>query len=210
MREILTNVAKLYSDNVNTFGASVRSVGWKDEASQRLRFQKLLQVIEKKECAALTVNDLGCGYAAFYQYLNEAGSSLTISKYYGYDISEEMLTMAKRLVKDSNAVFINSEQIMYEADYSFASGLFNVKLDAEDSLWARYIKETLFNMNEKSRKGFAFNALTTHVDYRVNHLYYSDPLYYFGFCKENFSRNASLLQNYGLYEWTIIVNKEKE
>ncbi len=207
MRDLLANVAKLYSDNVKTFGASARSAGWKDEASQNLRFQKLLEVINERKGAELTINDLGCGYGAFYHYLRTE-SSLKVSRYYGYDISEEMLTLAKRSIKDKSAVFINSERILHEADYSFASGIFNVKLEIEDTLWEHYIKETLVNMNERSLKGFAFNVLTTYVDYRESQLYYADPLSFLDFCEKNFSGNVSLLQNYGLYEWTIIVRKE--
>ena len=206
MRELLANVARLYSENVKAFGTSARSAGWKDDASQNLRFQKLLEVISCTTSAGLAINDLGCGYGAFYQYL-KAECSLKISKYYGYDISEEMLESARNLVKDKNAIFIDSERILHETDYSFASGIFNVNFDIEDGLWEDYIKETLFNMNDKSSKGFAFNALTTHVDYRESQLYYADPLFFLDFCKKNFSRNVSLLSDYGLYEWTMTVRK---
>ena len=68
MKELLANVARLYSENVRAFGAGARSAGWKDDASQQLRFQKLLEVIGG-ESGGLTVNDLGCGYGAFYKYL---------------------------------------------------------------------------------------------------------------------------------------------
>ena len=206
MRELLANVAKLYSDNVKNLGASAKSAGWKDETSQKLRFRKLLEVIEEMKGTVLTVNDLGCGYGAFYKYL-KTELSQKISRYYGYDISEEMLILANRLLEDKGALFINSEQIQYEADYSFASGIFNVKLDVEKNLWEHYFKETLLNMSEKSIKGFAFNALTTYVDYEESHLYYADPLFFFDFCKKNFSKNVSLLHDYGLYEWTITVKK---
>jgi SAM-dependent methyltransferase len=206
VRELLVNVAKLYSDNVKAFGATARSAGWKDEASQRLRFQKLLEVIEGGKGAELTINDLGCGYGAFYRYLRTR-ASLRVVNYYGYDISEEMLTLARKSIRSKTAIFTNSEQILYEADYSVASGIFNVKLNIEDSSWENYIRETLFNMNEKSIKGFAFNALTTYVDYKESYLYYVDPLFLFDFCKKNFSKKVSLLHDYGLYEWTIIVRR---
>lgn len=83
-----------------------------------------------------------------------------------------------------------------------------MKFDIEDSLWEHYVKKALFNVNEKSIKGFAFNILTTYVDYKERHLYYADPLFFFDFCKKNFSRNVSLLHDYGLYEWTMIVKKQ--
>ena len=118
-----------------------------------------------------------------------------------------MLASARSLVKDKAAVFIDSERILHKADYSFASGIFNVKFDIEEGVWESYIKETLANMNDKSVRGFAFNILTTYVDYREQHLYYADPLSYFDYCKRSFSRNVSLLHDYNLYEWTIYVRK---
>jgi hypothetical protein len=39
-------------------------------------------------------------------------------------------------------------------------------------------------------------------------LFYGDPLFFFDFCKRNFSRNVALLHDYGLYDFTIIVRKD--
>ena len=45
-RDLLAGVARTYASSLAEHGASSRAVGWKDEASQRLRFEKLAQVIE--------------------------------------------------------------------------------------------------------------------------------------------------------------------
>ena len=63
-------------------------------------------------------------------------------------------------------------------------------------------------MNEKSLKGFAFNCLTSYVDYKEDHLYYGNPLFFFDFCKKNFSKYVTLIHDYKLYEWTMLVVKE--
>ena len=56
-----------------------------------------------------------------------------------------------------------------------------------------------------SKKGFGFNLLSTYVDWKEDHLYYGDPLFFFDFCKRHVSRYVSLLHDYPLYEWTILV-----
>jgi len=206
MKQTLNQIAKWYSGCLRTFEAEPRGVNWKDEASQKLRFEKLMWVVhENREDSEISVNDLGCGYGALYNYITKC--SLKISKYYGYDISEDMLTAARECIKSEKAIFINSDRVLYIADYSFASGIFNVKLSEDKDVWIKYMEHTLINLNEKSRKGFAFNALSTYVDYEEPHLYYADPCYFFDFCKKRLSKKVSLLHDYDLYEWTIIVRK---
>ncbi len=57
----------------------------------------------------------------------------------------------------------------------------------------------------------AFNLLTSYSDKDMMRpdLYYGDPLFYFDYCKRNFSQNVALLHDYGLFEFTILVKKNK-
>ena len=208
LMETLNEVAKLYGHSLNTHGLTSKSVGWKDEASHRLRFEKLIQVIKplRKE-EKITVNDFGCGYGAMFNYLNEVlGPDLV--KYYGYDVSGEMIGAARQFINDSRAEFIESPKITHLADYSFISGTFNVKLKVSNEMWTEHIKETLMNVAAMSKKGFSFNALSVYIDWKQEDLYYADPFLFFDFCKRKFSRYVSLLHDYPLFEWTMIVRKE--
>jgi SAM-dependent methyltransferase len=203
----LAGVADLYEKNLDEHGLTSKSVGWKDEASQLLRFEKLVEVFDRRAPAEdISVNDLGCGYGAMFSYL-ESMPSIRLAQYNGYDISDEMLAAAKQAIPDQRAAFIMSPKITCEADYSFVSGTFNVKLEASDEHWASYIKEMLMNLSVHSRRGFAFNLLSTYVDWKQENLYYGDPFMFFDFCKRNISRYVSLLHDYPLYEWTIVVRK---
>jgi len=210
MKQALDKVAKHYTETLRKHGTDPLSVGWKDEASQRLRFEKLVQVLDSKKESKqrISCNDFGCGYGSMFHYLDQL-DSVTLEHYYGYDISEEMLTAARRAVSDPRAEFIWAAQVTQEADYSFVSGTFNVKMEASDEQWGEYMKDTLIEMSKLSRVGLAFNALTTYVDWKEAHLYYADPFELFDFCKRNISRYVSLLHDYPLYEWTILVYKEK-
>jgi SAM-dependent methyltransferase len=210
MAETLSEVADLYSNNLEAHGVSPMSVGWRDEASQRLRFDKLAAVIDSETARdGLSVSDLGCGYGAMFGYLDQLGA-FRLDRYVGYDISPEMLTAAESFVADARAEFREGSRITSEADYSFVSGTFNVRFEASDETWTEHFKETLRNLAEMSRYGFAFNALSTYVDWKQDNLYYADPFLYFDFCKRHFSRYVSLLHDYPLYEWTIIVRKERQ
>jgi len=208
LQETLSGISDLYTDNLKTHGISSKSVGWKDDDSHQLRFKKLIQVIDPGDAhQGISVNDLGCGYGAMFQYLEEM-KAIQLDQYFGYDISDDMLDQAKKLIADPKAHWIKQSKLEQKADYSFQSGIFNVKFDIDDDAWIDYVKNILLNMAEMSERGFSFNALTTYVDWKQDNLFYADPFFFFDFCKKNISRFVSLIHDYPLYEWTMLVRKE--
>jgi SAM-dependent methyltransferase len=206
----LGGITRLYGQSLQEHGLTSKGVGWKDEASQRLRFEKLSQVIDLRAIeAGITINDWGCGYGAMFHYLDQLlGAGLI--RYYGYDISEEMLSAASSSIRDPRAEWVKASEVTQEADYSFVSGTFNVRMEAGERLWTGYIKEQLRKLASHSVRGFAFNLLTIHVDWKQADLYYGDPMEFFHYCRQEISRYVSLLHDYPLYEWTMIVRKEVE
>jgi len=200
----ITKVEKLYSDNIDKFGITSKSVGWPDEKAQSLRFKKLLAVIENKD-DLISVNDLGCGYGEQFKYMVENGYNL--KHFWGCDISQKMIDAAKKYITSKNTEFVLSDKLSDKADYSFTSGIFNVKFEESIVNWEKYIEQTLIHLNEFSIKGFAFNLLTSYVDYKEDHLYYGDSMKYFDFCKRNFSKKVALFHDYDLWEWTLVVKK---
>ena len=70
--------------------------------------------------------------------------------------------------------------------------------------------QTLAAINSLSGKGFAFNVLTKYSDpeFMRTDLYYADPLFLFDYCKAKFSTFVSLIHDYPLFEFTILVRKE--
>jgi len=200
----LDGVARLYSGSLEEHGSVARGVGWNEADDHQLRFEKLTTVFGRKD-EEIAVNDLGCGYGALYEYLRATGRS--VRTYRGYDISEPMLEMAEEKIPGEGVEFIQAGSIDKSADYSFASGIFNVRLEHDEALWRDHVLTTLDNLNQFSTKGFAFNLLTSYVDFREEHLFYGDPLFFFDHCKRHLSPRVSLLHDYPLWEWTIVVRK---
>ncbi len=197
-------VRRLYADNLTKHGLSSKSVGWPDETSQLMRFEKLAYVLDYGTRDNVVVNDWGSGYGAMFKFLATMKEP-TIGQYHGYDISAEMLSAASDYVHDARAIFHHQSEITQDADFPVVSGTFNVKMDASDREWRKYVKGRIMELAERTRVGFAFNLLTSYVDWKKDDLFYADPCEFFSFCKREVSPHVTLIHDYPLYEWTMIV-----
>jgi SAM-dependent methyltransferase len=203
--EFLVDVAAYYADKLERFGQSPQGVDWNSEAGQFLRFEQLAKLI--LEDGFFSINDVGCGYAALYDFLE---SKFDDFSYCGIDVSKEMLTAAReRLSLKNNVQLSLGDGPVQVAEYSVASGIFNVRLGRSDQDWKVYLEATLDALNAGSEKGFAFNCLTSYSDAekKRDYLYYADPCVLFDFCKRRYSKEVALLHDYSLYEFTILVRK---
>ncbi len=202
--KIINEVNKYYTEKVITHGATPQGVDWNGIESQENRFEQLLKITNKEQMP-FTLLDFGCGFGSLLNYIEKTNLQLD---YIGYDISEEMLKHA--IVQYPNkGRWLNSIPNDLKVDYVVASGLFNVKLDQTLVDWEEYIITTLNLMNQIAVKGFSFNILTSYSDaeYMKEYLYYASPEFYFKHCKLNYSKQVSLLHDYQLYEFTILVKK---
>jgi SAM-dependent methyltransferase len=198
---VLDAVQRYYSEKVVEHGPTAKGVDWNDTVSQELRFDQLLRVVDAT--TSFTINDYGCGYGALADHLEGRDFAYT-----GFDISEEMLAQARSLHGDQR--FVGRDEELEPADYTVASGIFNVKLHATVDEWEQHVFRTLARLDELSTRGFAFNMLTSYsdADRMRDDLYYADPRVVFDHCKRTFSRWVALLHDYGLYEFTMLVRKE--
>jgi len=204
--DILKDVADYYSAKLAAHGLTPRGVDWNSEESQTLRFEQAAKVVSQS--AGFSLNDLGCGYGALFDYFSARYQVFT---YNGYDVSGDMIRAARELHADKlNSRFDVATELLETADYGIASGIFNVKIRRGDAEWSEYLEATLDVLNRTSREGFAFNCLTSYSDEDKmrDHLYYADPCALFDLCKRRYSKNVALLHDYDLYEFTILVRKD--
>ncbi|HWW04939.1 class I SAM-dependent methyltransferase [Collimonas sp.] len=203
--DILVEVADYYSAKLAEHGETPRGVDWNGEGSQVLRFEQLTRLIPQP--AGFSLNDLGCGYGALFDYLNLHYRDFA---YNGSDVSADMVRAAQdRHANRLNACFAVAAEPPEMADYGIASGIFNVRLGRSEAEWYGYLEATLDVLDRTSRLGFAFNCLTSYsdADKMRDYLYYADPCVLFDLCKRRYSRHVALLHDYGLYEFTILVKK---
>lgn len=203
---MLDDVARYYASKLEEHGATARGVDWNGEVGQALRFDQLLRIVDV--AGRFSLNDLGCGYGALLDHLDTRGLEVDYS---GVDVAAEMVNAAaKRFEGRTDAEFVCAARAVRNADYSVASGIFNVRLQQSDTEWRDYVEGTLDLLDGASRRGFAFNCLTSYsdADKMRDELYYADPCLLFDLCKRRYSKSVALLHDYGLYEFTILVRKE--
>ena len=207
---LLRQTEAYYTTRVQEHGTTARGVDWNSSESQALRFQQLLRIVDDRS-HSFTINDLGCGYGALVDYLQT--HDYPFSAYVGVDLSADMIDRARmRHSRDLSCSFSRSPKVLLPADYTVASGIFNVKLATPNQEWLAYMLDMIDNMAKNSTRGFAFNVLTQYADVermRPN-LYYADPGFLFDHCQRHYSRQVAILHDYGLYEFTVLVRREGE
>lgn len=204
--EILRKVNDYYTGKILSHGPTPNGVDWNSRESQVLRFEQLLRVV--RGGGPFSLNDYGCGYGGLVDLLAERKVDF---EYTGFDVSETMVAEARsRHGERPNCRFVANESDLTPADYTVASGIFNVKMDTPTEDWRDYTLGVIDRLADLSTKGFAFNVLTLYSDpeFMRPDLYYADPCLLFDYCKRKHSRWAALLHDYGLYEFTILVTKE--
>ena len=202
---ILASVARYYSDRIEAFGPTAQGVDWRDARSHALRQAQLLRLVAEDPDAS--VFDLGCGYGDFLSVVRAAGHR---GRYVGCDVSPEMLDWARRLHGDGpDRTWVSRPPSSEPCDYAIASGLFNVRRGTDPQSWSAFVDRTIEALATYGRKGFAFNMLTTSSDpdKRRADLHYGDPVATLRTCLDRFGRHVAVLQDYGLWEFTVIVRR---
>lgn len=205
--QLLEFVSRVYTYRINECGPVANGVFWRDEDGQILRLELLMQAIAPEDLSGpITVNDFGCGYGVLFDLLAQ-DRLLDGGRYFGYDISPEMVEQAQRLHGgDDRATFIVSPVATEIADYSFASGTYNMSMGANKSLWNHYIKSSLTQLWLKTAKTMAFNLLDAQSPTKLDDLFYADKRTFIEYAL-TLSPDVDIIDDYPLEEFTIIVRR---
>jgi SAM-dependent methyltransferase len=194
-----------YEARVQAHGATPAGVDWNSRESQELRFRQLERLWEGDPDASLL--DYGCGYGALAGWARARGHR---GAYRGFDVSAGMVEAARATMESLDGCrVVSAPRDLEPCDYAVASGVLNVKQDVDDQAWQAYVLDTVADLARLGTRGFAFNALTSYSDPEKmrGDLYYADPMALFDHCKRTYSRLVSVLHDYPLYEFTIIVRR---
>jgi len=204
--QLKSSVVSHYESRLREYGPTARGMDWKDEASQRLRFQVLCELCD---LSGARLHDVGCGDGQLYDFLREQEIG---AEYIGSDFSAEMVEAARS--KHPDARFecwdILQESTLQSVDILVASGLFHVRLDHREATWSEFVEDMIRRMYSLCQTGIAFNMMSDQVDYRSEKLYYSNPGRMLDFCRRELSRQVVIRHDYPLFEYTVYVFRRAE
>jgi SAM-dependent methyltransferase len=200
---ILSEVAAYYASKLEAHGSTPQGVDWNGVDSHETRHRQFLRLLDGAVDASII--DLGCGFGDFLRFLRAEGYR---GHFTGYDIAPAMIEKARELHGETeDRQWRIGAEPDDAADFATASGIFNVKGDVPNAVWTRYVRQTIDVLAGAGRRGFAFNVLSLSSDpeRRRPNLYYADPADMLSHCLSRYGRSVALLQDYGLYEFTLVV-----
>lgn len=164
----LLGLEKYYRSQLHGHEAPERRVGWNTAHGQRVRFEALASV---GSLSGAKILDIGCGLGAFWGYLKEKGLRVD---YTGVDLFPNVIREARKIYPDAEFQVRRILSRPFRAktfDYSFLSGVFNVKV--KDN-W-RYMRAVLTSALKQSRKAVAFNALNAEAGIKEKDRFTAHP-----------------------------------
>ena len=206
MRGIRNRVRAYYSEAIERHGPTPLGVDWPNAASQYLRFLQLLKICDFDH--PFSLNDFGCGYGALLEYLALRHRGARIA-YNGIDLSPSMIVAArKRWSVRPHTTFRVASRCMTTADYSIASGVFNVRLGQPLEVWEAYVEDILRDLCARSRIGFAVDFMLPHDEAPMERELYRTPKSrWVAFCRSELGCAVRSLTGYGLREFTLLARR---
>jgi SAM-dependent methyltransferase len=204
--EILSDIAAYYAAKLEAHGSKAEGVDWNGLDSHERRHRQFLRLLDGAWNAS--VIDLGCGFGDFLRFLRSDGYR---GRFTGYDVAPSMICKARELHGETtDCRWRVGSDPAEAADFAIASGIFNVKGSVTGDIWTRYVHRNIDILAHTGRRGFGFNVLSksSDPDRRRSDLYYADPVEMLCHCLSRYGRSVALLQDYGLYEFTILVRHD--
>lgn len=204
LKRVYAATKRYYGQKLEKHGPTPLGVDWSCVATQELRFVQLLKICGKAR--RFSLNDVGCGYGALLDHIKRRRANALVD-YLGLDVTPAMVAKAKELHRDHpNTNFIVARGSPRTADYSIASGIFNVKLDLPVELWESFVAVTLGGMHAASLKGFAVNFMAPLSGGGVSGpLYRTSPEPWAAYCTAELGAEVEIVSDYGLREFTMLV-----
>ncbi len=189
---------------------SALAVGWNEFVQERM-FSSISRILpEHDRKAPFTLLDIGCGLGDYVPFLEQEGYNRV--DYNGIDIIPAMIVNAKRKFPGRHFFVRDFMDIGFRLtfDYLVCSGGLNIITYDSEEKHIQYIKRFIKKMYLLTRRGFAFNLLSSKGgDYLIpdRRFFLADPEYFHSFC-HTLDERAEI--DHSCYEFCFTISMIKQ
>ncbi|ODS40529.1 MAG: SAM-dependent methyltransferase [Candidatus Altiarchaeales archaeon WOR_SM1_79] len=154
--------------------------------------------------------DFGCGASHLYEYMVK--HKINDIEYNGLDLSKKFINLSKKKFPFNKYYYVDileDDTNIPNFDYIVMNGVFTEKRNLSFDEMFDYFKKVVKKVFGKAEKGITFNVMSKQVDWEREDLFHLPLDLLADFLTKNISRKFIIRNDYGLYEYTAYVYKEK-
>ena len=193
-------VKDFFNKLVEKHGYSPKSLAYSGEKSQKIKFNIVTEVGIEDNCSVL---DVGCGFGDYFNYLKQRG--IKNVKYCGIDISNKIVDFAKEKNSSVNVIQGNVLDLSDDEKYDYVISLgFNCVKTGSN--WET-LTQVLDKMWKLSKKGIAYNAVSTFSETSPRKIYFVSPAKVIDYIMTNLTYKVVFRHDYMPHDFTIFAYK---
>ena len=193
-------VKDCFNKLVEKHGYSPKSLAYGREKSQKIKFNMVTEVGIEDNCSVL---DVGCGFGDYFNYLKQQG--IKNVKYCGIDISNKIVDFAKEKNSLANVIQGNVLDLSDDEKYDYVISLgFNCVKTGTN--WET-LTQVLDKMWKLSKKGIAYNAVSTFSETSPRKIYFVSPAKVIDYIMTNLTYKVVFRHDYMPHDFTIFAYK---
>ncbi len=201
------SIVSHYEACLERHGDTHLGVDWPKKEDAETRYQVMLEVIRPEDRArTVRLLDFGCGASHLYEHIIEQGIQNIV--YSGLDLSEKFVRLSKDKFP-ANAYYcvdlLDDAAVIPSFEYIVMNGVFTEKGPLTFDDMFSYFTQLLRKVFAHVKVGLAFNVMSKHVDWERDDLFHLPFDMLAAFLKQELTRNFTIRNDYGLYEYTTYV-----
>jgi dTDP-4-amino-4,6-dideoxygalactose transaminase len=192
-------------------GDTAQGASWPDEASRRVRFDVMLDVLADAPAGRMVLCDLGCGTGELLAHLRDRGLGGRV-EYIGVDRSARALAYARAKFPDARFHHLDvndpaADLSAIDCDYLVANGLFTARVALPQAAMWDFLQRTVRRVWPHVRRGLAFNVNFKARDAARDDGFHAPMDDVAGFMREVAGPRLRLRHDYGLHEYTVYASR---
>jgi len=191
-------------------GDTPQGVDWPNAEDALLRHHIMLDLVRPAPSRRVTLLDFGCGLSHFYEYLR--AQRVKRIDYVGLDVSKRFVAASRKKFPRNTYYcldLLRNHGTLPVFDYVVMNGVFTEKVTLSYEEMLRYFTALVPRVFRHARVGLAFNVMSKHVEWERDDLFHLPYDELAAFLIRDVSRHFVIRNDYGLYEYTAYVYRER-